>query len=43
MTVVALPYPTQAEVWKKLGDAWNRTRVTPRVGALFDMLLRLRR
>lgn len=36
-------YPTQSEAWKKLGDAWNRTRVTPRVRALFDMLFRLRR
>jgi hypothetical protein len=23
------PYPTQAEVVKKLGDAYNRTRLTP--------------
>jgi len=26
------PYPTQAEVLKRLGDAYNRTRLTPRVG-----------
>ena len=25
------PYPTQAEVWKKIGDAYQRTRLTPRV------------
>ena len=25
------PYPTQAEVWKKIADAYNRTRLTPRV------------
>ncbi len=37
------PYPTQAEAWKKLGDAWNRTRLTPRVRALFNMLFRWRR
>lgn len=37
------PYPTQAEAWKKLGDAWNRTRLTPRVRALADRLFRLRR
>ena len=36
------PYPTQAEAWKKLGDAWNRTRLTPRVRALADTLFRLR-
>lgn len=23
------PYPTQAEAWKRLGDAWNRLRLTP--------------
>jgi pyruvate/2-oxoglutarate dehydrogenase complex dihydrolipoamide dehydrogenase (E3) component len=23
------PYPTQAEVWKKLGDAWSFSRLTP--------------
>jgi hypothetical protein len=23
------PYPTQAEVIKRLGDAYNRTRLTP--------------
>jgi pyruvate/2-oxoglutarate dehydrogenase complex dihydrolipoamide dehydrogenase (E3) component len=37
------PYPTRAEVWKKLGDAWNRTKLTPRVRALFEMMLRWRR
>ena len=37
------PYPTQAEAWKKLGDAWNRGRLTPRVRALFDTLMRWRR
>ena len=37
------PYPTQAEAWKKLGDSWNRTRLTPRVQALFDAFLRWRR
>src|SRR5262245_11169461 len=29
------PYPTQAEVIKKAADAYNRTRLTPRVKALF--------
>ena len=37
------PYPTQAEAWKKLGDTWNRGRLTPRVRALFDTLMRWRR
>jgi pyruvate/2-oxoglutarate dehydrogenase complex dihydrolipoamide dehydrogenase (E3) component len=29
------PYPTQAEVWRKAADAWNRTRLTPAVKRLF--------
>jgi pyruvate/2-oxoglutarate dehydrogenase complex dihydrolipoamide dehydrogenase (E3) component len=35
------PYPTQAEAWKRLGDAWNRTRLTPRVRRLFERFLAL--
>jgi pyruvate/2-oxoglutarate dehydrogenase complex dihydrolipoamide dehydrogenase (E3) component len=31
LTRVILPYPTQAEAVKKIADAWNRTRLTPRV------------
>jgi pyruvate/2-oxoglutarate dehydrogenase complex dihydrolipoamide dehydrogenase (E3) component len=37
------PYPTQAEAWKRLGDAWNRTRLTPRVRRLLERFLALRR
>ncbi|MGE0703643.1 MAG: FAD-dependent oxidoreductase, partial [Vicinamibacterales bacterium] len=37
------PYPTQSEVWKKLADAWNRTRLTPRRQQLLKMVLRWRR
>ena len=37
------PYPTQAEVIKKAADAYNRTRLTPRVKRIFDTLLRWRR
>jgi pyruvate/2-oxoglutarate dehydrogenase complex dihydrolipoamide dehydrogenase (E3) component len=36
-------YPTQAEVIKKAGDAFNRMRLTPRIHGLFAVLLRLRR
>jgi pyruvate/2-oxoglutarate dehydrogenase complex dihydrolipoamide dehydrogenase (E3) component len=36
-------YPTQVEVWKRLGDAWNRSRFTPKVRGLFERYLRLRR
>jgi len=25
------PYPTHGEMWKKVADAWSRTRLTPRV------------
>jgi pyruvate/2-oxoglutarate dehydrogenase complex dihydrolipoamide dehydrogenase (E3) component len=37
------PYPTQAEAIRKLGDAFQRTRLTPRVRRLFEILLRWRR
>jgi pyruvate/2-oxoglutarate dehydrogenase complex dihydrolipoamide dehydrogenase (E3) component/uncharacterized membrane protein YdjX (TVP38/TMEM64 family) len=40
---VVHPYPTQAEVIRKAGDAYNRTRLTPAVKRLFAWLLRLRR
>jgi pyruvate/2-oxoglutarate dehydrogenase complex dihydrolipoamide dehydrogenase (E3) component len=33
------PYPTQAEALKKLGDAYNRTRLTPFVKWLFGKWL----
>ncbi|MEX1096133.1 MAG: mercuric reductase [Planctomycetales bacterium] len=37
------PYPTQAEAIKKAGDAYGRTRLTPRIKHLFETLLRWRR
>jgi pyruvate/2-oxoglutarate dehydrogenase complex dihydrolipoamide dehydrogenase (E3) component len=37
------PYPTQSEAWKRLGDEWNRTRLTPGVRSLLRWLLRWRR
>jgi len=37
------PYPTQTEAWKRLGDAWNRTRLTPRVRAILERILSFRR
>jgi pyruvate/2-oxoglutarate dehydrogenase complex dihydrolipoamide dehydrogenase (E3) component len=33
------PYPTQAEAMRKLGDAYNRTRLTPFVKGLFERWL----
>jgi pyruvate/2-oxoglutarate dehydrogenase complex dihydrolipoamide dehydrogenase (E3) component len=37
------PYPTQAEIIKRAGDAYNRTRLTPFVKKLFNSLLAWRR
>jgi len=37
------PYPTQAEVLRKLGDTYNRTRLTPTVKRVFERLLAWRR
>ncbi len=34
------PYPTQAEAIKRVADAFNRTRLTPRVAALMKWWLR---
>jgi len=36
-------YPTQSEVWKRLGDAQQRTRLTPRARSIFRWLLAKRR
>src|SRR2546422_11369356 len=33
------PYPTQAEAAKKLGDAYNRTRLTPFVKKILEKWL----
>ncbi|MDP1569358.1 MAG: mercuric reductase [Vicinamibacterales bacterium] len=37
------PYPTQAEIFKKAGDAYSRTRLTPGVKRLFETVLKWRR
>lgn len=34
------PYPTQAEAIRKVGDQYNRTRLTPRIKKLFETWLR---
>jgi len=34
------PYPTQAEAVRKLGDQFNRTKLTPTVNSLFNTWLR---
>ncbi|APG28716.1 mercuric reductase [Syntrophotalea acetylenivorans] len=37
------PYPTQAEIMKKLADAYNRSRLTPRLQKLLGLWLRWQR
>jgi pyruvate/2-oxoglutarate dehydrogenase complex dihydrolipoamide dehydrogenase (E3) component len=37
------PYPTVADVWKKAGDAYQRTRLTPRIAGWMRTFLRWRR
>jgi len=37
------PYPTQAEVIKKLADAYNRTRLTPLVQKILTVWLKWQR
>jgi hypothetical protein len=34
------PYPTQAEAIKRVADAYNRSRLTPRVKRIFAKWLR---
>lgn len=35
------PYPTQAEVFKKVGDAYQRTRLTPTAEKLFALFFKI--
>jgi pyruvate/2-oxoglutarate dehydrogenase complex dihydrolipoamide dehydrogenase (E3) component len=37
------PYPTHAEALRKLGDQFNRTRLTPKVAGLMQKWLQFRR
>ncbi|MDP6977575.1 MAG: mercuric reductase [Myxococcota bacterium] len=43
LSAVIHPYPTQAEAIRQVGDAFNRTKLTPLVTRLFDLILRWRR
>ena len=36
LSQVIHPYPTQAEAIKQVGDAYNRTRLTPRVRGIMS-------
>lgn len=38
-----LPYPTQAEAWKKLGDAYMKTKLSPWVLKILKKYLSFRR
>ena len=37
------PYPTQAEIFKRAGDAFSRTRLTPRTEKILHALIKIRR
>ncbi len=39
LAAVIHPYPTQAEAIRQVGDAYNRTRLTPLVKGVFDRFL----
>jgi pyruvate/2-oxoglutarate dehydrogenase complex dihydrolipoamide dehydrogenase (E3) component len=43
LATTVLPYPTRGEVLKRLGDAWNRRRLTPRTKGFLTRLLSWRR
>jgi pyruvate/2-oxoglutarate dehydrogenase complex dihydrolipoamide dehydrogenase (E3) component len=43
ITTVIHPYPTQAEAIKKIADAFNRTRLTPRLKGLLSIWFSLNR
>ena len=40
---VVLPYPTRSEVFKRLSDEYNKTRLTPLVANLMKKWLAWRR
>ncbi|MGE3343488.1 MAG: mercuric reductase [Vicinamibacterales bacterium] len=37
------PYPTRSEAWKKLGDQWNKRRLTPFAARVLRALIRWQR
>jgi len=43
LATTVLPYPTQGEVLKRLGDSWNRRRLTPRAKNFLTRFLAWRR
>lgn len=43
LSAAIFPYPTQAEAYRKAGDAYRRTRITPRVRRAFERYFELTR
>jgi pyruvate/2-oxoglutarate dehydrogenase complex dihydrolipoamide dehydrogenase (E3) component len=43
LAATVLPYPTLSEAWKRAGDTWNRTRLSPTLARLLAGLLAWRR
>ena len=43
LSSVIHPYPTRAEAIRQVGDAYNRTRLTPMLKKLFERFLAFRR
>jgi pyruvate/2-oxoglutarate dehydrogenase complex dihydrolipoamide dehydrogenase (E3) component len=43
LSSVIHPYPTQAEAIRRAADAYNRTRLTPRVKGIFERILKWQR
>ena len=43
LAATVLPYPTQGEVLKRLGDAWSRLLLTPRAKNFLTRFLEWRR
>jgi pyruvate/2-oxoglutarate dehydrogenase complex dihydrolipoamide dehydrogenase (E3) component len=43
ISTVIFPYPTQAEVIRKLGDAYNKTKLTPTAKLALETLLAFRK
>lgn len=43
LSYVIHPYPTQAEIIRQMGNAYNRTRLTPRVKKIFSKLMAWKR
>lgn len=43
LSATIFAYPTESELLKRVGDAWNKTRLTPRAAGALRAVLQLRR